>query len=277
MRGSRILAPGPGHSRDDRSLSILLTPGAPDGFTVHSHAGDDWRECRDYVKDRLGLENPHRAEYAAPPDPEVDDAKRIDQARAIWMAAAEPQGTPVEAYLASRGLPLASALRWHQQCPFAGRRTGAMIALITDIETGIGRAVHRTALSPDGRKIEVAGYDRLSLGPMGGGAVRLTPDEDVTTRLGIGEGIESTLSIQRLPGFAALPVWSLLNAGGVGSFPVLAGIETLFVAVDQDATGRNAAERVGERWTDAGREVVLLEPVQTGHNDINDVVTDDAA
>jgi hypothetical protein len=45
-----ILCPGPGHSPRDRSLSVRLDPRAPDGFLIYSHAGDDWRECRDYVR-----------------------------------------------------------------------------------------------------------------------------------------------------------------------------------------------------------------------------------
>src|SRR5262249_43210263 len=34
-----VVAPGPGHSRRDRSLSVRLTDG---DFVVFSHAGDDW-------------------------------------------------------------------------------------------------------------------------------------------------------------------------------------------------------------------------------------------
>lgn len=48
-QGDQILAPGPGHSARDRSLSILIDPTAPDGFTCHSFAGDDWTDCKDYV------------------------------------------------------------------------------------------------------------------------------------------------------------------------------------------------------------------------------------
>jgi putative DNA primase/helicase len=55
VSGRQVLAPGPGHSAKDRSLSIRLEPNAPDGFLVHSHAGDNWQECRDYVRQRLGL------------------------------------------------------------------------------------------------------------------------------------------------------------------------------------------------------------------------------
>src|SRR5262249_22636751 len=50
-----ILCPGPGHAPKDRSLSVKLDPTAPDGFLTYSHAGDDWRLCRDHVRARLGL------------------------------------------------------------------------------------------------------------------------------------------------------------------------------------------------------------------------------
>src|SRR5215471_14729925 len=46
--GNEIRCPGPGHSAEDRSLSVKVDPGAPDGFVVCPHAPhDDWRECRD--------------------------------------------------------------------------------------------------------------------------------------------------------------------------------------------------------------------------------------
>jgi putative DNA primase/helicase len=50
---NRVLAPGPGHSAEDRSLSILITGS---DFVVHSFSGDDWRIAKDYVRARLGLE-----------------------------------------------------------------------------------------------------------------------------------------------------------------------------------------------------------------------------
>lgn len=53
--GNQVLAPGPSHSPNDRSLSVLLDANAPDGFVVNSFAGDDALQCRDYVRDRLGL------------------------------------------------------------------------------------------------------------------------------------------------------------------------------------------------------------------------------
>lgn len=56
VSGNQVLAPGPGHSSGDRSLSVKLDPGAPDGFLVNSFAGDDPITCKDDVRKKLGLE-----------------------------------------------------------------------------------------------------------------------------------------------------------------------------------------------------------------------------
>ena len=53
--GNQVRAPGPGHSPQDRSLSIKIDPAAPDGFLVTSFAGDDAIACKDYVRQKLGL------------------------------------------------------------------------------------------------------------------------------------------------------------------------------------------------------------------------------
>jgi putative DNA primase/helicase len=184
--------------------------------------------------------------------------------------------TPVEIYLRSRGLelpPLAAgeAIRYDPDCPFGTKRTPAMVALVRNIITNEPQGVHRTALSMDGRKISVDGNDRMSLGHTAAGAVKLTPDENVTTCLGIGEGIESTLSLRLVPEFGCSPVWSLLTAGGVAAFPVLSGIETLWIAVDNDPAGITAADACAERWRAAGREVIKVRPREE-RADLNDVV-----
>ena len=53
--GNQVLAPGPNHSAKDQSLSVRLSAGSPDGFIVFSHAGDDFRTCKDYVAAQLGM------------------------------------------------------------------------------------------------------------------------------------------------------------------------------------------------------------------------------
>jgi hypothetical protein len=55
VNGDGALVPGPGHSPKDRSLSVKPDPAARDGFVVHSFAGDGVGDCRDHVKDKLGI------------------------------------------------------------------------------------------------------------------------------------------------------------------------------------------------------------------------------
>jgi hypothetical protein len=55
ISGGEVLAPGPGHSAADRSLSVKLDTNAPDSFVVHSFAGDDPIACKDHVRGKLGL------------------------------------------------------------------------------------------------------------------------------------------------------------------------------------------------------------------------------
>lgn len=283
VAGRGIVCPGPNHSRRDRSLSVLFDASAPGGFTLHSHAGDDFGACRDYVRDRLGLIDPKAQPAPSPREPikggnetlPPSASDRVVLALRIWREAREAAESPVARYLAHRGLDLVddvhAVLRFHPSCPFAGSRTPAMVALVRNIVTNQPQAIHRSALSHDGEKVEVDGKDRLALGSIRGGAVKLTADEEVTTCLGIGEGIETTLSLRRLPEFGASPVWSVLNAGGITSFPVLPGIECLWIAVDDDPAGRGASELCADRWHRAGREVFLVKSKTLGH-DLNDVV-----
>ncbi|MBR1301239.1 AAA family ATPase [Bradyrhizobium sp. AUGA SZCCT0042] len=55
ISGSQVVAPGPGHSPADSSLTVKPSSTAEDGFVVYSHAGDEFGECRDYVRAKLGL------------------------------------------------------------------------------------------------------------------------------------------------------------------------------------------------------------------------------
>jgi hypothetical protein len=180
-----------------------------------------------------------------------------------------------ETYLRSRGLeyadPAGEVLRFHSHCPFGGVTHPCMVALFRAIGDGNKPvAIHRTALTPEGRKI-----DRMTLGPIGGAAIKLSPDEDVTMGLHIGEGIETTLAAMML-GFR--PAWALGAAGGIAKFPVLSGIEALTILVDHDrpdARGRQAGHEVsrecGNRWKEAGQEIFYVMPDVLGH-DMADVV-----
>ena len=89
IRGGQVLAPGPGHSAEDRSLSIALSDKASDGFIVKSFANDDWRLCKDYVLEKLGLPKfqPKRSHHNS-----------TEMARLIQDAVASQRRTPNKAF-----------------------------------------------------------------------------------------------------------------------------------------------------------------------------------
>ena len=96
--GKRVLCPGPGHSRGDRSLQVMLFGDAPDGFLVCSFANDDWRDCRDHVRARLGMpaftprretEAP-RGQGTSPPKPDRSDDANRQRAGDIWRGGRRP-------------------------------------------------------------------------------------------------------------------------------------------------------------------------------------------
>lgn len=266
--GREVRCAGPGHSQHDDSLAVALAPQSLDGFVVHSHAGDDWRACKEYVRALLGIPTDMRRtvrqrpvaspiERTIPRPMELTNSRR---AADLWAAANPARNSPIEGYFccrfAGRDAPRAAleggSLRWHggERIPGA---IGAMLALMTNPVTGEPTGVHRTYLDPELKRLK-----RMMLGPKG--IVRLFPDDAVTMGLAIGEGIESTLAGVILTDRG--PAWAALDAGQLAGFPALAGIECLTIFVDHDLsrTGQNAADECAARWAAAGVQVDLLTP-----------------
>jgi len=282
--GSQVIAPGPGHSRKDRSLSINLHPSAPDGFLTFSHSGDNFAQCRDHVKRALGLPAgrsatlPQKPSHASQPVPIDERIKRyIDD----LLAGIRPiLGTPGEAYLRDARridthsiadvLARTDAIGWNPSVKFNeaghelhGQRLGCFIARMTEALTakptgGISRTyVHQ------GRKISKA----KGLGPAG--IVRLTPVEEVLGGLFIAEGLETALAAMSI---GLRPMWSTGSAAVMTRFPVVAGIESLTILADHDenGAGERAARETARRWRDAGRDVRARKPKTIG--DYNDIL-----
>jgi putative DNA primase/helicase len=166
VSGRNVLAPGPGHSRADRSLSIEIDPAAPDGFRCNSFAGDDWRECRDYLRQALGLGAwQGRRARSAPSRPtrpirSFDDGagERTALALRLWNEGCDPRGTVVTGYLASRGITLPDVadevIRFHPALKFNGAPVGGMLALFRDVWSNEPCGIHRTFLDRAGRKLD---------------------------------------------------------------------------------------------------------------------------
>jgi hypothetical protein len=246
-RGNKIICPGPGHSKRDRSLSVTFLP---DGsFLTNSFAGDDFRDCRDHVKTRLGLHDDSPQRIIAPAAVAVSSGStvaRIRMLKRLWDSCVPIAGTLGERYLASRGLSY-SGDGWRYR-----PASRALIAIITDAVSGEPCGYHETLLDAEGRK---AG--RLMHGRASGGCVRLHDSESLTD-LAIAEGIETALATHRAP------IWACLSSSIMKGFPIIDGVQSLTVFADHDRAGIDAANAVGERWHAAGREVTLTMPAEPG-------------
>jgi putative DNA primase/helicase len=292
-----VLAPGPGHSVRDRSLAVRLDPTAPDGFLTFSHAGDDWRACRDHVHMKLGLPAwepgdgqqrtipPQRAvkwdlaavEAEANEGPRAwteDEVPRIAAARRIWDEARNPRGTLGERYLREmRKLNLPDelagpVLRFHPRCPWRNENTGRTIfipALIVPFRS-IGddsiTGIHRIALNAaDGTK-----RGRRMLGIVSRAAIKLDPLSGDT--LAIGEGAESCMAARQL-GFT--PVWALGSVGAISFLPLIGGVRRLVILGESGEASTRAIRLCGTRWRRAGRRVRVVMPNE-GFSDMNDAL-----
>jgi hypothetical protein len=285
----QVLCPGPGHSTKDRSLAVKPVPG---GFVVFSHAGDDWKECHDYVRERLGLPHwqPGDEQYRRVPPRHLrafdqaaieeeaeqqieyseEEKKRIRQAVSIWTDGLDPRGTLAEMYLTKhRKLDLPDdlagrVLRFHPQCPFGrDENTGrtifipALVAAFRSIDTDEVTGIHRVALRPDGTKIE-----RRMWGSVRRSAIKFDPISDT---LAIGEGIESTMAGREL-GFT--PCWALGSTSMIATLPVIDGVDTLRILGENDKASLKAIEHCTPRWYRAGRTVRTVMPDE-GCDDLN--------
>jgi putative DNA primase/helicase len=260
VTAGQVVAPGPNHSKRDRSLTVKLSPTAPDGFVIHSHSGDDWRECKDHVRSRLGMTRDEREVIAPAPAEPIASTTTTADAMAVWDASVDPRGTVAERYLASRALTLGddlagSVLRW-------SARIGALVALFRNVATGEPQAVSRIFLDREGRKL-----NRKFLGPVGGAAVMLDDFDAVLSGLHICEGVETGIAARQL---GLRPTWALGSTSNIASFPVLDGIECLTILAEYDDASKKAVQACGGRWHAAGREVLINLPI--AGKDLNDAI-----
>jgi putative DNA primase/helicase len=217
-----------------------------------------------------GLRNGETRAYrqsVARPQRHNDTAHRIACARRIWDGAHEALQSPVVRYLESRGITVAppASLRWASHCWHRNERAylPAMVGLVEHVDHGIV-GVHRTYLTPD-----CCRRDRASLGPVGGGAVRLG-DIRPDGWLCIAEGVETALSVTTACG---IPAWAALSAGGIRALVLPPEATQVVLCADHDASGvgQRAAREAAARWLAEGRRVKLALPSRAGI-DFNDIL-----
>jgi hypothetical protein len=183
-------------------------------------------------------------------------------ARRLWHSASAISDSPVERYLAQRGLQRASdQFRFLERTPLGPRGAVQFLpAMLAAVTTDIGIiAVHRTFLDAVSGKL--AGFERpkRALGSLGCGAVRLAPP--VQGRLGLAEGIESALSAMQLFG---IPCWATLGNERFGLVAIPESVRELYLFIDNDAGGALAEERALKTYTAPNRLIHSRAPAAPG-------------
>ena len=136
-----------------------------------------------------------------------------------------------------------------------------MIAAVTDL-AGTVTGLQRTWLDPSGAGKAKIATPRRAMGDLLGHAVRFGPPTDL---LGVGEGIETTLSIREaLPD---LPVAAALSAAHLAAILFPPALRRLYILQDSDPAGEAAARTLTARAQNAGIDAIVLTPRMGDFND----------
>lgn len=245
--GRRANIPAPGHSRRDRSVSLLERDGR---LIIHVFGGGDWRAVRDDLRGRglLGGE----ASDQGPADPggvseEASRRRRRQTAELLWSQARAIAGTLSERHCRLRGLvgpvPGDTALRHHGLTPLSVYRPGpatrpALLAGIVD-PAGAVSAVEIAYLGPGGRRAVGLRLPRKTVGVIEpGSAVRFDPAAEAMV---VAEGVFTTLSARQRFG---LPAWALLSTSNLRCWSPPRGVRSVLIAADRGQDGEASAQRL---------------------------------
>jgi hypothetical protein len=209
-------------------------------------------------------------------DAAEQDEKKRRAAFSIYLSAQQCLiDTPVELYLASRNIDLASfdrmprALRFHPAlyCEERGDKLPAMVAAVNGPD-GKFQTIHRTWLEQAGpgdwRKARLEKAKKV-YSPYRGGCIRLArgtggkawADMPPDTLLDVTEGIEDGLTVaQALPEARVIAAISLGNAANIPLPPTVTAIR-FWRQRDTKPGPVAAADRLVQHWLKAGLQVVI--------------------
>lgn len=263
--GRRANIPAPGHSRRDRSVSLLERDGR---LIIHTFGDGDWRAVRDDLRAR-GLLKPGAARTAPSrekgpraPDDETRQ-RRTDVAHALWAAGRAIEGTISGRYCRGRGvvdlLPGPEALRHHGFAPVSvyspGRATRpALLAAVRDLDGAVS-AIEITYLTPGGRRAFDLALPRKTVGALApGGAVRL---DRPSAQMLVAEGVFTALAARARFG---LPAWALLSTSNLRRWRAPPGVVSVLIAADRGPDGEASAAHLAAALAQTGVHVRIALP-----------------
>jgi len=261
--GARASIPAPGHSADDRSVSLLLTEGR---VVIHGFGGADWRTARDDLRAKGFIDEAGRLTGGgqggvSPPRPDL--RVRRETAARLWAGhlALQPDD-PANRHLNRRAIRAGRSglnLGFHPQAPVSvyregGRTRPALLARISDDDDRL-TAVEITYLDPNGRAATDLWLVRKTVGQVPpGAAVRLFPAAE---RMLVAEGVATTLSASERFG---LPGWALMAANNLAVWSPPSIVRHVLIAADRGQVGQDAASRLRRRLLAEGLRVRVVWP-----------------
>jgi len=253
--GKYISCPSPGRPPDDRSCSLIINPDRPGNLYVYECDGSLGAAYR-YFRSVLGSPVSTRTE---------DNSASVMR---IWRETVPANDTSVETYLRGRRItgPIPPVLRFHRNLRHPSGIWAGMVAAVSSPDGGIC-AIHRTFIASSGAKAPVDPV-KMTLGPIGAGAIRLSP---IASKLIIAEGIETALSVMQASGIGA---WSALSAVGLRTIELPPEVRQVIVAADGDDPGMRAAKFAQRRLRAEGRIVTIIQA--PAGKDFNDVLKEEA-
>jgi len=269
-----------------RSVCVRLGSGTPGGGAAgkwvdfasgeHGDLLDMIREARGFPNVADALDEARRFLGQSPPGAHARDraaSSAYDFRRTLRRLLSESSGiagTIAEAYLRSRGLDAldhAEALRFHPACPCRDGKTGrfshfpALLAVITDSNGDI-TGLQRTYLARDGAGKATVASPRRSIGTVFTHAVRFGQAHDVGVA---GEGVETILSLKTA--MPEMPMLAALSATNLAALAWPASLQRLYISLDRDQAGTQAAAALSARASRSGVKAIPLTPVLQDFND----------
>lgn len=271
-QGRRANIPAPGHSAEDRSVSLLLED---DRVVVHTFGDGDWKAVLDFLRDHqlidaanAPLDGPGRPVGARLARPVTSRLERRDAALRLWEGGRGLPGTLSARHCRLRGverpLPGPEVLRHNSEAAVAAYRGRgyARPALLAAIQDAAGEfsAVEVTYLAANGQRASDLRLPRKTVGPAPGGcAVRLDPAAE---EMLVAEGVFTTLSATEWFG---LPGWALLSTRNLRAWSPPPRVRSILIAADRGTDGEaSAAQLQGRLARDGLAATIALPPAPFG-------------
>ncbi len=278
--GRRANVPAPGHSRFDRSVSLLYEN---ERVVAHCFGDGDWKVVLDDLRGRGLIDGENRPTSlvigsAAPriSAPPASRALRIATAQRLWEMGRPLGRSPAEQYLRRRGvvrpLPGPDAARYLAEAPtaaYAARsRTRPALMLGVREPNGTLTAVELTYVTPGGHRAADLKLSRKTVGVMPpSSAVRI---DEASSRLLVAEGFLTALSASERFG---LPAWALLSTSNLRGWLAPDGVRAVLIAGDTGPDGEASAARLAVRLEDQGVAAEMVFP-PAPHGDWNEAAVD---